>query len=201
MTTYYSSLFGPETGEPLLAWDPDFKREMGESGGIIRYKRAYINLVTEDRPAGGEPAPTGYNQSEFIRTVSFHSSDRIIDVFLSTQGQANGNLTMSAQLQNDFISGGTSTRLGSFYFTNAGMTSESRKTSLFFQGGTLGADDRGKPLWDHMNQHGLTTYSEDPKVAVDIITDVSFTPTNNATGEFVIEFYYIQAEGGTNYDY
>ena len=173
MTTFYSELFGESADDPQTEADPGFVVDLGDFGGIIRYKRAFFCV------------PNGYEENSNIRMLTLHSSDRIIAHYVSSSGFVSDD-----SIAWKYASSLAFDRDGSIYgtaWTGLSILTAQEKKDVFQQG-DLENDDRGKPLWEHIEEEYGGVFTEDPRMPIDLILDISIAgaPVISDGGDLVV---------------
>lgn len=185
MTTYYSALYGDGGGDPLTEADPQFRFDEADMGGVLRYKRASVTINTN------------YLTNENIRMLSLHSSDRIVDVLVSNSGVDvnNNRLLLRYAVQDEFAQ--SESNVTGNAWTGFDLDNDNTKVNQF-AAGLVDEDDRGKALWELIEEDLPGTFTEDPKAAIDFIMAIVVGFVGFISGEIILEVYYVQAAGGTN---
>ena len=182
MATRYSDHFSTtgDDGDPL---DMQVRVSAGIGHGRLRYKRARANGL--------------FTTSDTVRMMTFHSSDRIIELWLSYDGaNTAGAVNVGLYLSGPNHSGAAVS--AALFATALNTTTLAIRTDIMGEPASAliavaGEEEvRGLPLWQQIN-YGSTTISEDPMTEYDLV----ITPTTTIAGAdslMTLEAYYTSGD-------
>ena len=177
MADYFSDHYSATASSNTID-DPRIKVAAGLSNAKIRYKRGVVTTDTDQAAA------------DVLRFFTLKSSDRILELLLTTPGD--GGTTVTTDLGVHTKDGGAAID-ANLFATAVDINAAVARVDQFVEAGTLEQADRGKPLYVLVDE-GLASavYDNDPLVDWDITGTIS---TENATAgaEVVLEVYYTSA--------
>jgi len=174
VATYFSDHFS--TGANQTAVDRAKRPPGGVGGGVLMYKRA-------------SAIPTDTADGDIIRMITMLSSDRIIQIFYSSTAGGAGTVDIGLYAAGDNHDGAV---IDDDVFASAiAVTAAVARTDEFIEAATLEDQDRGKQLWQLVDE-GAGTYTTDPFEQWDICFTLD-TGTTTASAEFTLEVLYTTA--------
>ena len=185
MATYYSDHFSTN-GLQADSYDGQIRVSAGIGHGRLRYKRA-------------QSTPTSAGTSDTIRMMTFKSSDRLIELLISTDGNATGG-TIDLGM---FLSGANhdgdslgANNINSF-MDAAALTTLANRTDAFGETGASAIavatenNARGLTMWEIAN-FGDGSYTVDPMTQFDIV--ITPTVAFDAANIVTLEAYYTSGD-------
>jgi hypothetical protein len=175
MSTYYSDHFSSD-GAAVTTLDDQKRASAGISHGRIRYKAA--------RFSGAAPQTT-----DTIRMMQFKSSDRLIEMFISSDGTPSAGAVNIGLYKSSLRHDGAVIDADLFGAAIDQITAAAREDAL--TEAALGDLDRGKTLWEQATV-GAASYTADPIEDWDVV----IVPSTNFTGNGIIllEAYYTSGD-------
>jgi hypothetical protein len=181
MATYYSDHYSAN-GLQADSYDGQMRVNAGIGHGRLRYKRA-------------QATPTSAGTGDTIRMLTFKSGDRLIELMISTDGNATGG-TIDLGM---FLSGSNhdgaslgANNINSF-MDAAALTTIGHRTDAFGETGasaiTVATENevRGLTMWEIAN-FGDGAYTVDPMTSFDIV--ITPTVAFDAANIVTLEAYY-----------
>ena len=185
MATYYSDHFSTN-GLQADSYDGQIRVNAGIGHGRLRYKRA-------------QATPTSAGTGDTIRMMTFKSSDRLIELLISTDGNATGG-TIDLGM---FLSGANhdgdslgANNINSF-MDAAALTTLANRTDAFGETGASAIavatenNARGLTMWEIAN-FGDGSYTVDPMIQFDIV--ITPTVAFDAANIVTLEAYYTSGD-------
>jgi hypothetical protein len=185
MANYYSDHY-TANGLQADSYDTQIRVSAGIGHGRLRYKRA-------------QATPTNAGTSDQIRMMTFKSSDRLIELWISTDGNASGGtIDLGMFLSGDNHDGASlGTNNVNSFMDAAAMTTIANRTEAFGETGASAIavatenNARGLTMWEIAN-FGDASYTEDPMTSFDIV--VTPTVAFDAANILTLEAYYTSGD-------
>lgn len=178
MADYYSEHYTETVGGTAVQ-DPRPKTAPGISHSPLRYKRGSVT------PAAG------VTDDEICRFFTLKSSDRLIHLYLSTLSLTGTTMTADGGVY--LADGGALVDLDLFCAAATSplddLTVAVVRVDLFALG-LLENEDRGKQLWELINDAGAVTYAQDPNLTYDIAITMNTETAVTAASELILEAVY-----------
>lgn len=179
MADFFSDHYTATAGGTSID-DPRLKVEPGVGHARLYYKRATLSVTTATSAA------------DVLRFFSLKSGDRIMELLLSHTADASTAVTGNAGAHRTFEDGGAVLDLNLFCAVGTApmsdLTAAISRTDLL----TLAAlelEDRGKPLWEQVEEGATQGWTSDPQIDIDITVTIA-AETAIVASEYVMECYY-----------
>ena len=188
MTDFYSNHYGPDVGETnhfTTLSSPVPQVSVGLKHSRLRRTAAQLTV----------PAATNLADDDVIRLLDLKSSDRLIHLYTSMDGNwgATATFNVGLYLKNGESNNGAEVDEDLFVAGADWQNAVARVDQLAV--GTLDDWDRGKALWEQVNAVTASTYSVDPQV---VFTVAATCSANNdvvaGAVEMLVEAFYVAGD-------
>ena len=185
MATYYSNHYSTN-GLQADSYDSQVRVSAGIGHGRLRYKRA-------------QSTPTSAGTGDQIRMMTFKSADRLIELWIGTDGNATGGtIDLGMFLSGDNHDGASlGANNDNSFMDNAALTTIAVRTNAFGEDGasaiSVATENsvRGLTMWEIAN-FGDGAYTVDPMTEFDIV--ITPTVAFDAANIVTLEAYYTSGD-------
>lgn len=183
MTTFFSTAYTSNGVNQTEPTNPSHLSPAAVDGGRVAYRRCSFDLSGESSAIGDE--------FHFFRV---RSGDSMVRLYMSDPGFFSVDMKMDLGYYETGAGdvGGAvvdATVHGETIFMDVGNA----QFDVFNQGGNIGDEDRGLPIWQLLNAAGAS-YSVDPLQEWHLV-GVQRAENSNNGGAIMIEMYYLPAGG------
>lgn len=130
--------------------------------------------------------------SDTVRMISLRSSDRLLELFLATDGACGaGAVDVGIFLAGESHDGASDDP--DLFASAMVVSTETDLVDAFVESTTLDGVDRGRTMWEIVTLGGGTNYTENPGINFDIVLTPTTSLTTTAT-ELVMKAVYLAGD-------